>query len=144
MTDLWAACEQNLHVEPVAGELLRIVESQEQIASRVSPAPSAGRDEPDREDRQRTRPREQGRMARSIGDVTEMDDVIPATARAVIVNATGIQAAVHGDELAAVVGEHRGDRTGQNQETQVAPSMPSRSHRFDPVCSGQDPASRTA
>ena len=33
MTDLWAACEQALPIAPLAGELLRIVESQEQIAT---------------------------------------------------------------------------------------------------------------
>jgi hypothetical protein len=32
-TDLWAACEHDLHVTPLTGELLRIVESQEQIAT---------------------------------------------------------------------------------------------------------------
>ena len=33
MTDLWIACEQDLRVAPLTGELLRIVESQEQIAT---------------------------------------------------------------------------------------------------------------
>jgi hypothetical protein len=33
MTDLWAACEQDLPIAPLTGELLRIVESQEQIAT---------------------------------------------------------------------------------------------------------------
>ena len=33
MTDLWSACEQDLRVAPLTGELLRVVESQEQIAT---------------------------------------------------------------------------------------------------------------
>ena len=33
MTDLWAACEQTLRIHPLAGELLRIVESQEHVAT---------------------------------------------------------------------------------------------------------------
>lgn len=33
MTDLWSACEPDLPVEPLAGELLRIVESQHRVAT---------------------------------------------------------------------------------------------------------------
>ena len=33
MTDLWSACQQDLRIAPLSGELLRIVESQEQIAT---------------------------------------------------------------------------------------------------------------
>ena len=33
MTDLWAACEDGLRIEPLAGELQRIVESQQQVAT---------------------------------------------------------------------------------------------------------------
>ena len=33
MTDLWAACRDVLRIEPLTGELLRMVESQEQIAT---------------------------------------------------------------------------------------------------------------
>ncbi len=33
MTDLWAACERDLRIQPLAGELLRIVESQQQVAT---------------------------------------------------------------------------------------------------------------
>jgi len=33
MTDLWAACRETLRIEPLAGELLRMVESQQQVAT---------------------------------------------------------------------------------------------------------------
>jgi hypothetical protein len=33
MTDLWDACRQDLHPAPLGGELLRIVESQQQVAT---------------------------------------------------------------------------------------------------------------
>jgi len=33
MTELWTACAQALRIEPLAGELLRIVESQQQVAT---------------------------------------------------------------------------------------------------------------
>jgi hypothetical protein len=33
MSDLWAACEQRLRSEPLGGDLLRIVESQQQVAT---------------------------------------------------------------------------------------------------------------
>jgi len=33
LTDLWSACQQDLRIAPLSGELLRIVESQEQIAT---------------------------------------------------------------------------------------------------------------
>jgi hypothetical protein len=33
MTDLWAACERDIPIAPLSGELLRIVESQQQVAT---------------------------------------------------------------------------------------------------------------
>ncbi len=63
-------------------------------------------------------------MARGLGDLGSMGDVVAAPVGTIVVHIPGVQAAVDGDQFATVIREQQGARTGQ-QQAEVAPKIPS-------------------